>query len=318
MKILIKTTHTMQSQQAGLTLIEILVAMVISLILMAGVLQIFQANKQSFRVQESLSLIQENGRTAMRILAEDLRMADFWGCRSQDIDITDNLDTSGAGYVNLLTNGGLTGTDNAGLNASDTITISGARSTGLTMSAAMGTEGSNISVTSGGNLQPGDIALITDCVKGDIFQVTNATSPGASDPIEHSTGGGITPDNSTADLSRIYDTDAMVFPARQTTYSIVADPDSGEPSLFRTEGGVPLELVEGIEDMQIQYGELLNAVSGAMRYVTASDGTLDMTQVRSVRITLTARSIATGVAIGGDGRLRRTFDNTISIRNRNP
>jgi len=87
-----KTIHTMRPQQTGLTLIEILVAMVISLILMAGVLQIFQSNKQSFRVQESLSLIQENGRTAMRILAEELRMAAFWGCRSQDISIiTDNL-----------------------------------------------------------------------------------------------------------------------------------------------------------------------------------------------------------------------------------
>jgi len=310
----------MYPRQTGLTLIEILVAMVISLILMAGVLQIFQANKQSFRVQESLSLIQENGRTAMRILEEDLRMADFWGCRSQDIDITDNLDSTDASYVNLLANGGISGTNGTGAGITpDSITIEGARSTGTTISAAMPTTAAALPLISGAGLQQGDIMLVTDCIRGDIMQITNA-SPDTSNTIVHSSGGAVSPGNNTSDLSRIYDTDAMVFQARQTTYSIIADPDSGEPSLFRTEGtAAPVEMVEGIEDMQIEYGELLNAITGDMRYVPADGPGLDMSQVRSVRITLTARSTATNVAVGGgDSRLRRTFNNTISLRNRNP
>jgi len=313
-----KTIHSIRPQQTGLTLIEILVAMVISLILMAGVLQIFQANKQSFRVQESLSLIQENGRTAMRILSEDLRMAGFWGCRSRDINITDNLDNTSAGYVNLLMNGGVSGTNGTGTGITpDSITIEGARSTGLTLSAAMPTTAAALLLTSGAGLQQGDTMLVTDCVRGDILQITNA-NPATSNTIVHNSGGTVSPGNSTSSLSRIYNTDAMVFQARQTTYSIIADPDSGEPSLFRTEGGGVVELVEGIEDMQIEYGELLDAINGTMRYVPADAGGLDMNQVRSVRITLTARSTATNVAVGGDGRLRRTFSNTISIRNRNP
>ena len=315
-----KTIHTMRPQQTGLTLIEILVAMVISLILMAGVLQIFQSNKQSFRVQESLSLIQENGRTAMRILAEELRMAAFWGCRSQDISIiTDNLDPWGAGYQDLLANGGIAGTNDDGLNISDSITISGARSNRLTLlNGSMGGVGNDIPVTNGSGIQPGDIMLITNCAKGDIFQVTNATSLGPVDPIEHAASG--SPGNLTNSLSFGYgsnNTRAMIFQVRRVTYSINADPDSGESSLIRTEGGVDETLVEGIEDMQIVYGQLIGGAADDMRYVPAGTAELNMDEVRSVRITLTALSIADNVAVGGDGRLRRTFSNTISIRNRN-
>lgn len=305
----------MQTRQTGLTLVEIMVAMVISLILMAGVLQIFQANKQSFRVQESLSLIQENGRTAMRILADDLRMADFWGCRSQDIMVTDNLDAGGAGFIDLLANGGITGTDGAGANP-DTITLDGARSTGTSISAVMLNTAAAMPLISGAGLAQGDILLVTDCVQGDIVQITNA-NPSGTNVVEHSASAG-NPGNSIATLSRAYGTGAMVFEARQTTYSIQAGA-SGQLSLFRVENGnAAVELVEGIQDMQIQYGEMLSTISEAMRYVDAGTAGLDMNQVRSVRITLVAQSIATNVAIGGDGRLRRTFSNTISIRNRNP
>ncbi len=313
-----KTIHTMRPQQTGLTLIEILVAMVISLILMAGVLQIFQSNRQSFRVQESLSLIQENGRTAMRILAKELRMAAFWGCRSQDISIiTDNLNPGGADYENLLTNGGIAGINGAGTTP-DRITITGARSNRLTLlNASMGGESNDIPVTNGSGIQPGDIMLITNCAKGDIFQVTNATSLGPVDPIEHAASG--SPGNLTDSLNFSYggsNTKAMIFQVRRVTYSINADPDSGESSLIRTEGSVDETLVEGIEDMQITYGQLISG-AGDMRYVPAGTAGLNMDEVRSVRITLTALSIASNVAVGGDGRLRRTFSNTISIRNRN-
>jgi len=311
-----KTIHSIRTRQTGLTLIEILVAMVISLILMAGVLQIFQANRQSFAIQDSLSRVQENGRTAIRILTEDLRIADFWGCRSQDIEITDNLNSGGGGYVDLLTNGGISGTNGTGTNP-DSITIEGARSNGIGVSAAMPTTAAVLHVSSGAGLQQSDILLVTDCVQGDIIQITNMT-PATSNEIVHNSGSAVSPGNSTSNLSQIYDTDAMVFQARQTTYSIINDPASGEPFLFRTEGGVPVELVEGIEDLQIEYGELVDALNGDMRYVPADAAGLNMDQVRSLRITLVAHSTATNVATSGDGRLRRTFSSTISIRNRNP
>jgi len=65
-----------QSQQ-GLTLVEILVALVISLFLIAGVIQLFVGSKQTYRGQDALSRIQENGRFAIERIAWDLRMAGY-------------------------------------------------------------------------------------------------------------------------------------------------------------------------------------------------------------------------------------------------
>jgi len=53
-------------RQQGLTLVELMIAMVIGLILIAGVIQIFLSSQQAYRTQESMSRIQESGRFAWR------------------------------------------------------------------------------------------------------------------------------------------------------------------------------------------------------------------------------------------------------------
>ena len=63
--------------QYGLTLIEIMVALVLSLFLIAGVIQLFLGSKQTYRFHDALSRIQENGRFAINAMAADIRMADF-------------------------------------------------------------------------------------------------------------------------------------------------------------------------------------------------------------------------------------------------
>ena len=63
--------------QHGLTLIEILVALVISLVLMAGVIQLFIGSKQTYRFHDALSRLQENGRLALDTMATDIRMASY-------------------------------------------------------------------------------------------------------------------------------------------------------------------------------------------------------------------------------------------------
>ena len=70
----------------GFSLVEMMVAMVITLILLAGIAQIFQSSKKSFTIQDSLGRIQENGRYALETVVTDLRRAGYWGGNS---DITD-------------------------------------------------------------------------------------------------------------------------------------------------------------------------------------------------------------------------------------
>lgn len=64
-------------RQCGLSLVEIMVALVISLFLTAGVIQLFIGSKQTYRFHDALSRLQENGRLALDTMAADIRMAGF-------------------------------------------------------------------------------------------------------------------------------------------------------------------------------------------------------------------------------------------------
>jgi type IV pilus assembly protein PilW len=66
-------------KQSGLTLVELMIAMVIGLVLTGGVIQIFIANNQAYRVTENMSRVQENGRFALDNLGQIIRIAGFKG-----------------------------------------------------------------------------------------------------------------------------------------------------------------------------------------------------------------------------------------------
>ena len=76
----------------GYTLLELLIANGLGIMLIAGVMQIFSSNSQSIRVVDASSRVQESGRTALDLLTEDIRMADYWGCMPPASSITNHLD----------------------------------------------------------------------------------------------------------------------------------------------------------------------------------------------------------------------------------
>ena len=80
-----RTIPTSIFRSGGFSLVELMVAMVITLILLAGIGQIFLSSKKSFNIQDSLSRMQENGRYAMANIIQDLRRAGYWGGNA-DID----------------------------------------------------------------------------------------------------------------------------------------------------------------------------------------------------------------------------------------
>lgn len=80
------------TNQTGMTLIEIMIALLIGAFLLGGVIEIFIGSKQTYRMQDNLSRLQENGRFAMGFLSEDIRMAGYWACMSPS---TPNQDIAG-------------------------------------------------------------------------------------------------------------------------------------------------------------------------------------------------------------------------------
>jgi type IV pilus assembly protein PilW len=61
----------------GVTLIELLVALVIAAITLAGIYRVFISQTQTYAVQDQVVEVQQNVRGAMDILLRDLRMAGF-------------------------------------------------------------------------------------------------------------------------------------------------------------------------------------------------------------------------------------------------
>ena len=66
-------------QQNGMTLIELMVALAIGAFLMLGAVTVFMQSRTAFRINESLSRLQENARFALDTMEPDIRMGHFWG-----------------------------------------------------------------------------------------------------------------------------------------------------------------------------------------------------------------------------------------------
>jgi type IV pilus assembly protein PilW len=70
-------------RQHGLTLIELMVSITIGIVLMAGIMQIFASSKQSYKMQDTLTYLQESGRFSIDLISKDLRRAGYWGPNGQ-------------------------------------------------------------------------------------------------------------------------------------------------------------------------------------------------------------------------------------------
>jgi len=335
--------------QHGISLVEILVALVISLFLLAGIIQVYVANKSSYGFTNSISRIQENGRYAMELMAQDLRMAGFFGCAVFDTEddasmdsIVNNLDTAGNGYdpelYDFLEQDLVEGSDNDGLNGSDSITLRGALPGQATVMPPYNLNlSANIHITQPSDVQAGDIIMISNCRGADIFQVTNATSSADANTqaVVHNTGvadpgpGNYNPDTCTAGhcLSQAYGADSSVFKLQTVTYTIAVG-ESGEPALWRSSNGVNEELIEGIEQMQVLYGVDTTDDDHPNQYMIATN-VVSWYDVMSIRLMLLVRSAAVQVveapqvityngvtATAADNRLRQVFTTTIALRNR--
>jgi len=321
-------------KQCGISLVEILVALVISLFLLGGIVQVYLGNKTTFKFTNALAEIQENGRFALDSMSQDLRLSNEWGCVKFNPADTDNINNTintgtFAGYNSnvhdFVGEEAVEGTNNAGLNGSDTVTIRGGKPGQANVQSPFVLAGTpSLNVTTGSRIGQGDFVLVTRCgandllieAEADILRVTNSTTV-ASNTLLTFAGG----------KSQQFENDASVIELQTVTYNI-ANGASGEPALFRTEFGTAVELVEGIEDMQILYGVDSDNDQFANQYLS-SNNVADFDDVVSMRVMLLLRSIDDFVAeapqtysfngvqtTAGDRRLRQVFTTTVALRNR--
>lgn len=333
MKITASNKPQIPKYQTGLSLIELMVAMAIQFILLAGMVYVYGSSRTMFTVNQELSRVQETGRYATDLLLYDIRMAGFAGCRniSEIIPniiansppafsaISDSLTVfeDGTGWTNPTATARLAGTD--------VITLQSTQGSGVSLTGNMAADNANIQV--GGNpdgLQANDLVLISDCSRADLFRATGVSTGGGTVTITHANS-----TNTTNRLSKAYQDDAQVMSFDAHTYFIGTDAN-GEPGLyqysFNTASAVLL--AQGVEGMQLLLAEDTSGDSEPDIYVNA-DAVTEWDAVIGVRVGLLMRS-ADGAAsdardfnfdgneanTGSDRRLRKVFWSYAALRNR--
>ncbi len=331
------STRESLRRQRGVTLVELMVALALGLLITVAMLKVYVDASRMYRFNEGLARVQENGRFALEFIRRDARVAGFWGCYSE-APLTNQISATSDAWLDVAA-GHITGTNDDGLNSADSITFRSATGSGTLVNTTMTAASDSVSVDSVATITSGMSALISDCDNGDIFQVTGIS--GTS--LAHAAG---TNTNTSANLSKTYASGSRVYQAQQSTFCIALGADPLQPSLRRltnpTSGQTCAsngdELIEGVENMQILYGEDTDADSEgangdgtANRYVPIGTASLDIDRVVSVRLSLLARSLnnnlttepspytfnGTAVTPGAtDKYLRKVFTTTITLRNK--
>lgn len=336
----------------GFTLVEILIAMLIGLFLVAGVIQIFINSKQSYRVQEALARLQENGRFALDFLDRDIRMAGYRGCASRNVatPIKNNLKnttaytydfsnpiqgfdtTAGAASASWNPSHSSTTTGiTSPLKGSDIITIRRAADDGVQV---ITNTPASTKLTLSRNTVPGlkgcDVAIVSDCNNAELFQVASYDGNAKSISYAKPGCGASASGGNTKVLDQTY-IGGSLNKAQTTSYYVKNNPNN-RPALFRLLNGSEDELVEGVEKMQILYGLDTNSDGTAESYVAANNATTQWGRVVSVRISLLLMTIEDNIAsknqkysyedivdqTATDKRIRRVFTTTVAIRNKLP
>ena len=320
---MLTSTQPSQQKQRGLTLIELLIAMMIGTLLILGATSMFIANKRVYKEVNFQGRLAENARFGMEMMIRDLRMVGFRGCAIQQ-GIVNNLKVTGPDELLSFVSNNSSECSSAGLDSASCVqtnAIEGRDAGAATWEPSKSTEPADLTlnansdaftvrfmedtntnlctdmtstkdVLTADNQTPtisipaglfisGGVFAAADCEATNIFQLTdNAAGVAGKGPfrLKHGTGTA-TPGNNVDTVSKIYTAgasascaaspvDIFVFRARRYFVASEADILDGQPALYRQTFEVDASniattspevfserLIDGVENMQVLYGE---------------------------------------------------------------
>ncbi len=321
---------------AGFTLIELMIAMLLGLIVIAGVASVFLATQRSYRTNDALGDVQDGSRIAFELMARDIRDAGLTGCNNNG-RVANVLNPVAANWWANWGNAvhGYGGTDadpgvafgtTAGtrVKTTDSLMLLGASNTALSIASANQASASFKLNDKTTDLNAGDLIMVCDPDHATIVQITNYNN--SSVTVVHNTGGSTSPGNCSKGLG--YPTDctstngnsyqfgpnSQMFKLAAVDWYIGTNAGGGR-SLYRMEGAPTLtaqEMVRGVTGMAVSYHQPDGTTPAA--FVLPASVT-NWSTVDAVQVTLTLQS--TDQRAGTDVKpLTRTFTATTTIRNR--
>jgi prepilin-type N-terminal cleavage/methylation domain-containing protein len=283
MRINLKT-HKLKSNE-GVTLIELLIAMIISAILIAAIYHTFIRQQKTYTVQEQVVDMQQNVRVAINRMMREIRMAGF-GNVSNVLTLPGGVN----GFTNVIT----PGTDSITIVGGyrqilrdnvnrDPVTIDSDSGNQITLDFATDAfDGEKHKFISIGGIESNVVPSRTEAT---------LTLGERNNPLKHSRG---TP----------------IYKIQAITYSL--DTSSVKPALRRNENtdGGNQPLAENIEGLQFEY---FDADGAQMNFPPD-----DPRNIRMINVKVTAKTDMPDPEFKGgqaDGFRRRTITSNIKIRN---
>lgn len=271
-------------QEYGLTLVELMIAMLISVVLMLGSVTMFAQSRSNYRVNDTVARLQENARFAITTMEPDIRLAKFWGLNGEPAFITV------PGAIAVTCAGGIDATawsiQNLGqeVAAADDNFAAGTPVNPVPCapnSVARASSDVLILRHASGQVMPataGTIQVLTDLMQGQVFNVAV--------PV------GLAPE------AQIHDVVINIYYVDDGS-----NLDPVLPSLRRKtliNGGIlqDEEVIAGVENLQIQYGVDTDADGAVERYVDSNHaivtpgaaGFLPGAEIIAVRLWMLMRS----------------------------
>jgi prepilin-type N-terminal cleavage/methylation domain-containing protein len=244
-----------RSGERGMTLVELLVAMIIGSILTFLTFNFLRTQDGNFRESRSTAEMQQELRWAVQFLSDHVKLAGNAVPQTCGWKIIESADGAG--------------------DDPDSLTILGSfKSVVVTTTQAMAHEGSQISCSSVDDIEEGDLAVISDGTFSEIFRITGIQGV----RLLH---GSSPPWNDDDQLDHAYASGSTVTVLSRFTFHVEAD-STGHPNLMvSTQSSSPQILAGDIDQFQVRY--LLKSGS----WVNNADDPYD---IREVEITLRARS----------------------------
>lgn len=275
-----------QKRQAGLSLVELLVAITLGLFLSFGAVQAFLSGKKAYTMQESLSRIQETGRLAQEFINFDIRRAGDYGCSSGEAFAAAGADDVAAACgsstgINMLNTpsdsrynfsypvygyNNITSTTAAYLSpapvpTTDVLIMHTGQDIGvLTTAVAAGATLGTLAVDTNSGIAPGspsyqNVVAVGGCAGMRVFQLSASAATTLS-------VGGSTPGNRCTTTTTAFPQASQVRLLDTYYYYVGTNATTGRKSLYRqtlshvqpNTAVASDEILEGVEDMQVSYG----------------------------------------------------------------
>jgi type II secretory pathway pseudopilin PulG len=266
---------------AGFTIIELLIAIALGMVILAGLFRTFKVQHDSYIIQDQVSAMQQNLRAAMYMITRDLQMAGYytnfdrnnrqldWNDLDSDSDPTNNMET-GRPLLFAVNNASVSGIKSG----TDIITIVKADNDS-TASRAVNGSATGTSINVGWDLGGSKFGLL---VKGDLsFADLIWNDSGTWKPA------------GTSSLSESYASGDTVFRTDLIIYRVRADAE--HPCLERKNLGkgetTYQTIAENIDNLQFRY--LLDDGTPNGTWTNAPVGN-DQRRVRAVEVLLVART----------------------------